>query len=169
MNYLKLLYMQIILGAWAIVCLELKILIPFPSFTLVKSKQKIFVSVVITSLLSTVCTPIAIMTWLNCFKIFCCVDTKDIVFVWFRFFSLYELFPAFVYANSIGSLDNSLFGVKILIFSPFISSFSSPSSGCIGSKSADSSSPPFVVWADSSSPPFVVSASYYNYIFQETN
>ena len=64
-----------------------------------KSNWKVFGSVFITNMLSPMCTPIIIMTWLNCFKVFWwfyCVDTKYIVCVWFFFFffSLHELFPA---------------------------------------------------------------------------
>ena len=49
-----------------------------------KSKVKAFGSVVVTNFLS----PIMIMTWLNCCKLFWwfhCVDTKDKVFDWFSF------------------------------------------------------------------------------------
>ena len=58
-----------------------------------------------------------------------CADTKDTVFVWFSFFNLFELFPAFICANNIESLVNSLFGVKV--FDPFLSFTSSlaPSNG----------------------------------------
>ena len=53
-----------------------------------KSKQKVFGSVVITSLLSTKWTPTVIMSWLNCWKSFCWfyyAETKDIVFAQFHF------------------------------------------------------------------------------------
>ena len=54
------------------------------------------------------------------------------------FFSLYELFPAFIFANNTGHLVNSLFGVKILIrFLSFISSSSLPSSVGKDGKSSD--------------------------------
>ena len=50
-------------------------------------------------------------------------------------FSLFE-FPAFVCANNIGSLVNSLFGFKI--FSPYVSlTSSSPSSGSMEDKTSD--------------------------------
>ena len=46
----------------------------------------------------------------------------------FVFFYLFELFPALICANNIGSLVNNLFGVKI--FNPFPSfTFSLPHSG----------------------------------------
>ena len=50
-----------------------------------KSNWKVFGSVFITNMLS----PIIIMTWLNCFKVFWwfyCVDTKYIVCAWFFLF-----------------------------------------------------------------------------------
>ena len=54
------------------------------------------------------------------------------------FFSLYELFPAFIFANNTGHLVNSLFGVKILIrFLSFISSSSLPSIVGKDGKSSD--------------------------------
>ena len=56
------------------------------------------------------------MTWLNCCELFWWfyyADTKYIVYVWFHFFNFYELFPAFICDNSIGSLVNILFEVKI--------------------------------------------------------
>ena len=45
------------------------------------------------------------------------------------FFNLYELFPAFICANNIGSLINNLFGVKILNSFPSLTYSSSPSIG----------------------------------------
>ena len=48
------------------------------------------------------------------------------------FFSMYELFPAFICANNTGSVDNNLLGVKI--FNPFPSfTSSSLSSGGMSS------------------------------------
>ena len=55
------------------------------------------------------------------------------------FFNLYELFPAFISANNIGSLVNNLFIVKTFNAYPTFSSSSSPSSGGIGNISVDSS------------------------------
>ena len=84
---------------------------------------------------------IIIMTWLNHCKLFSLLyyaDTKETVFVWFRFFNLFKLFPALICANNIGSLVNNLFGVKI--FNPFSSFTSSlPYSGGMWNKSTDSS------------------------------
>ena len=57
------------------------------------------------------------MTSLKCCKLFhrfYCAITKDIAF---RFFNLYELFPAVICATNIGSLVNNLLRVKI--FNPF--------------------------------------------------
>ena len=68
-------------------------------------------------------SPIIIMTWLNRYKVFWwfyCVDTKDLMFVWFCFFNLYELFPTDICANATWILVNSLFKIKIFI--PFSAS-----------------------------------------------
>ena len=42
---------------------------------------------------------------------------------------MYELFPAFIFANNIGSLVNSSFGVKIFILFPYFTSLSLSSGG----------------------------------------
>ena len=55
---------------------------------LVKLQGIVFVSVIITNLLSLMYTPIIIMIWLNCCKFFWRIyytDIKNIVFVWFHF------------------------------------------------------------------------------------
>ena len=54
------------------------------------------------------------------------------------FFNLYELFPAFICANNIGSLVNNLFGVKICNPFPFTSSSSTSSGGICGKLSSSS-------------------------------
>ena len=97
-----------------------------------KPKWKLLVSVIITWLLSPVCTSIIIVPWLNCCKAFCWfyyADTKHIVFAWFRFFTFYELIPAFICGNNTGSLVNSLFRIKTLIPFPSFASSPSPSGG----------------------------------------
>ena len=62
-------------------------------------------------------------------------------------FNLYELFPSFVCANSIGCLVNSLFGVKTFNPSPSFTYSSSPSSSELSVEGDDvsnkSSSSPF--------------------------
>ena len=53
-----------------------------------KLKRIALGSVIITNLLSSICTSILIMTWLNCcnfFWWFYCVDTKDTIFICFFF------------------------------------------------------------------------------------
>ena len=58
------------------------------STSLIKSKTKAVCLVIIASLFSQICTPIIIMTWLNCFKLFWrfyYIDAKDIIFAWFHF------------------------------------------------------------------------------------
>ena len=81
------------------------------------------------------------------------VFTKDIVI---HFFNLYELFPAFICANNIGSQVKNLLKVKVFNF-PSFTSFSSHSGG-IGGKSVDFSSV-FVVSDDSSLSLFLVVSS----------
>ena len=86
------------------------------STSLIKSKTKAVCLVIIASLFSQICTPIIIMTWLNCFKLFWrfyYTDAKDIIFAWFH--SLFELFPAFICANNIGIQVYNLFGVICLV------------------------------------------------------
>ena len=69
-----------------------------------------------------------------------------ILLCWFKrygiclisFFNVYELFQAFIYANNIRSLVNSLFGVKIFKPFPSFNSSSSPSKDGISGKSSDS-------------------------------
>ena len=56
------------------------------------------------------------------------------------FFSLYELFSAFIYANNTGGLVNSLFGVNIFIIFPSFTFSSSPSGGSMGCISTNYSS-----------------------------
>ena len=56
---------------------------------------------------------------INCCKLFlvillCRYKRYNIFLIWF--FNLIELFPAFICTNNIGSVVNSLFGVKILLF-----------------------------------------------------
>ena len=100
-----------------------------------KSNRKVFGSVFITN------TPIIIMTWLNCFKVFWwfyCVDTKYIVCVWFFFFLVCMNY--FQQEKYIGILVDSFLGNKI--FNSFLSvtSYSSPSSSCgMGFTSTNSS------------------------------
>ena len=56
------------------------------STSLGKSEWKVLGSVVITILLSPMCTPIIIMAWLNCCKVFWWlyyVDKVHALFVWF--------------------------------------------------------------------------------------
>ena len=60
----------------------------FQSTPLGKSKWNFFCPVVISSLLSPMCTPIIIMTWLDCCKAFWWfryVDKVDMLFLWFCF------------------------------------------------------------------------------------
>ena len=100
-----------------------------------KLKRIALGSVIITNLLSSICTSILIMNLLNCchfFWWFYCVDIKDTIFiccffVFVFFFSLCELFPAFICANNTGSLVKSLFGVEVFNLFLFFT-FSSPSS-----------------------------------------
>ena len=61
------------------------------------------------------------------------------------FFSLYELFPAFICVKNTGSLVNSLFEFKIFNPFPFTSSLSTSSSG-MDDKSAISSLSPGVMY-----------------------
>ena len=80
------------------------------------------------SLITIIFSSIIIMTRWNCCKLvwwFYCVDKRYSIFL-ISFFNLYELFPAFIYTNNIGSLLNNLFGV--MIFNPFPSFTSSSSS-----------------------------------------
>ena len=95
------------------------------SVFLVKLRWIVLSSVIITSFLSPMWTPIIIRAWLNCCKGFLwfhCANTKYIILAWFHFL-VYLLFPAFISANNTGSLINNLFGVKIFIpFSSFNSS-----------------------------------------------
>ena len=60
------------------------------------------------------------------------------------FFNLYELFPAFICADNIGSMANSLFGVSIFLYFLSLTSSSSPSSA-MSDKSVDSSLSVFLV------------------------
>ena len=87
-----------------------------------KSKWKVLGSL-ITSILSAMYSPSAIMARLNCCKVF-----SVILLCWYKrysiflilFFLLFELFPAFIYVDNIGSLVNSLFGIKIFNYFPFL-------------------------------------------------
>ena len=81
------------------------------STSLDKLKEIFFESVIVRNLLSSICTPIFVVTWINC-----CKD-----FLGF-YFSLYQLFPPFLCAINIGSLVNSLSGVNI--FNRFLSATS---------------------------------------------
>ena len=59
-----------------------------PSIFLFKSKRIAFGSAVIASFLPSVCTPIIIITWLNCCKVvwwFYYADAEHMAFAWFRF------------------------------------------------------------------------------------
>ena len=76
-------------------------------------------------LVKIIFSSIIIMTWLNCCKLF-----LVILICWYKRYSicpisssnLYELFPAFIFANNVGRLvSNSLFGVKT--FNPVPSFF----------------------------------------------
>ena len=88
------------------------------STSLIKSKTKAVCLVIIASLFSQICTPIIIMTWLNCFKLFLAIllywcKRHNICLI--SFFSLFELFPAFICANNIGIQVYNLFGVICLV------------------------------------------------------
>ena len=83
-----------------------------------KTESIVFGIAIITSLLPLMITPIVMTTWLNfckAFWLFYRVDKIVTLLAWFRFFSLYELFPAFICAYNTVNLVNSLFVVFIFL------------------------------------------------------
>ena len=84
-----------------------------------KLKWKVLGSI-ITSLSSWMYTPLIVMTWWNCYKVFLWFyyfRTKDCHYFPDFFCSLFQRFPAFIENNRIESLFDHLFGIKILILS----------------------------------------------------
>ena len=105
-----------------------------------KSKWINFGSVITTSLLYLMFTPIVVLTWLNCCKVFWWfyyANTKD-RFCLISFFSLHKLFPAIIWVNNTGSRVNSLCGARILIVFPFFIYFLWPLSRNVGVSSLSS-------------------------------
>ena len=66
-------------------------------------------------LIRIIFSSIIIMTWLNCYNLLVILLRwyKRYNICWISFFNFYKLFPAFICANDIGSLVNSLFRVNI--------------------------------------------------------
>ena len=91
-------------------------------------------------LIRIIFSSIIIMTWLNC------CNLLVILLRWYKrydicrtsFFNFYKLFPAFIRANDIGSLVNSLFRVNIFNPFPSFTSSSWPYSSGMSDKSIDS-------------------------------
>ena len=118
------------------------------STSLGKSKWKVLCPVVTTSLLSPICTPIIIMTWLSCYKVFWwlyCVDTKGGVFVWFCFLFCMNYSQVLFVLIILGSLVNSLFGGKIFNLFPYFTSSPLSVGGMIGTLTIYSSTFSFLV------------------------